>query len=191
VSWPAGSGGADPADRLAQEVAGAASARRGPTSEASHEHVAGPGRHGEQGVIAAHARIRDVRAALLRQAVRLADRRVEVDRKRLLAWTRARRPGPRQKLATDPVDLADVAPAEAAQERAEGGRRLQGEAEDPDRPTRAQRIRVVDAVAAREGRHDEAQELVTAVRPTGAGPELEVPLDEVPQAEPRGQGGRQ
>jgi hypothetical protein len=71
------------------------------------------------------------------------------------------------------------------------GGRLEGEAQDLGRPTGPQRIGVIDAVATRKGRHDEAQELVPCVRPTGRSAEIDGALDEVPKAELRSQGGRQ
>jgi hypothetical protein len=79
----------------------------------------------------------------------------------------------------------------AAQERAQGGGGLDAEAQDPLRAARAQGVAVVDAVAARERRHQERQELVPGVRPAGGAAEVEEPLDESLQAEMRGQGGRQ
>ena len=89
------------------------------------------------------------------------------------------------------VKLADVAPAEAAQERAERGRGLHPEAEDLRRAPGAQGGRVVDRVASRERRRDERQRLVPDVRPTGCLPEVEVPLDQFLQAEMLGERGRQ
>jgi hypothetical protein len=53
----------------------------------------------------------------LGQAVRLADRGVEVDREGGIARS-GTRPRPGEQFPADPVELADVAPAEAAQVRA-------------------------------------------------------------------------
>ena len=50
-----------------------------------------------------------------------------------------------------PVQLADVAPPEAAQEGAQGGWRLDRAAQGAGRPPGAQHISVVDAVAAGHG----------------------------------------
>ena len=100
-------------------------------------------------------------------------------------------PGPREQLPADPVELADVAPAEAAQERAQGRGRLDREAQHPLRAAGAQGVRVVDVVAARERRHHERQELVADVGPAGRRPEVEVLVDELPQAQVVGQRGRQ
>ena len=123
-----------------------------------------------------------VEGAFFLEAVCFADRLVEIDRKGCGAGSRAGRPGPPQESPADPVELANVAPAEAPQERAEGGGRLDREAQDPAGAAGAQRVRVVDRVAAREGRHDEGQQLVAAVRRAGPSPEVEVAVDEFPQA---------
>ncbi len=64
--------------------------------------------------------------------------------KGLGAGSRSGRPGPGEELPADGVELADVAPAEAAQERPEGRGSLDGEAEDPRRAARSERGRVDD-----------------------------------------------
>jgi len=56
----------------------------------------------------------------------------------LVHGSRLGRPGPGEEMPSDGVELADVAPAEAAQERAEGRRRLDREAEDPGRAARSE-----------------------------------------------------
>jgi len=64
----------------------------------------------------------------------------------------------------------------------------------PQRPARAtgpQSVRVIDAVATREGRHDECQELVADVGPTRRGAQVETLVDELPEAQMVGQRGRQ
>src|SRR5450759_2035971 len=94
-------------------------------------------------------------------------------------------------MAADGVKLADVAPAEAAQERAPGGGGLHHVAQDASRPAGPQGVRVIDAVTTRERRHDERQELVARVRPTGRSPEVEVLLDEILETEVCGERGRQ
>jgi hypothetical protein len=96
-----------------------------------------------------------------------------------------------EEMPADPVELADVAPAEAAQERAEGGRRLDRVTEDPRRPAGPQGVGVVDAVTAGERRGDERKQLVADVRPTDHLPEVQVRLDELAQAEMGGERGRQ
>jgi phosphoglycolate phosphatase-like HAD superfamily hydrolase len=94
-------------------------------------------------------------------------------------------------MPSDGVELADVAPAEAAQERAEGRRRLDREAEDPGRAARSESPGVVDAFTARERRHDEREQLVSDVRPARPLPEVEVGLNELAQAEMVSEGGGQ
>jgi hypothetical protein len=87
----------------------------GPTlAQTRHEHVAGAGRDREERVIAPDAGIPVVGGALLGEAIRLADRRVEIDREGLGTGSGTRCPGPLEEQPTDPVELADVAPAEAA-----------------------------------------------------------------------------
>ena len=191
MSCPLAPGVADPADRLAQEVGGAADGVGAALAQAGHEHVAGAGRDREQRVIAAHVGVAVVEGALLLEAVGLADRRVEVDGQRSVAGSGTRRPGPREQLPADPVELAHVAPAEAAQERAQRGGRLDREAQDPGRAAGPQRVRVVDAVATRERRHDERQQLVADVGAAGLVAQVEVLVDEPLQAQVVGQRGRQ
>ena len=109
------------------------------------------------------------------------------------AVTRSRsgRPGAGEQLAADAVELADVAPAEAAQEGSEGGRRLDGATEHARRPAGAQRSRVVDALAARERRGDQGQQLVASVRPARRVTEVEVAVGELLQTEMLGERGRE
>ena len=73
------SSAAHPADRFTQKVGGSAGCVGTVPAQPDHEHITGPGRHREQRVIAAHARVAVLPGTLLRQAVGLADRRIEVD----------------------------------------------------------------------------------------------------------------
>jgi len=82
-----------------------------------------------------------------------------------------------------------VAPAHAAQEGAAGRGGLQREAQHAAAAAGAQRVRVVDAVAAGEGRHDQRQQLVADVGATGCRTEIEVALHHLAQAEALGQHG--
>ena len=100
-------------------------------------------------------------------------------------------PGPGQQLAAHPVQLADVAPPKAAQEGPEGGGRLDHAAENTGRPTGTQRIGIVDAVTARQRGRDQRQQLVPCVGPPRRAAEVEVTVDEFPQAQVPGEGGRQ
>ena len=90
---PARSGSAHPRHRLTQEVGGAAGGVGAALAQARHQHVTRPGRNREQRVIAARTRVAGVAGALLGEAVGLAERRVEVDRERRVAWSRSAPPG--------------------------------------------------------------------------------------------------
>ena len=158
-------------------------------AQPGHQHVTRPGRNREQRVIAARARVAGVAGTLLGEAVGLTDRRVEVDRERRGAGSRSGRPGAGEQCAADAVELADVAPAEAAQEGPERGRRLHGAAEHAPGAAGAQRIGVGDAVAARERRGDQGQQLVAGVRPPRRVTEVEVGVRQFTEAEPAGERG--
>ena len=84
-----------------------------------------------------------------------------------------------------------MAPAEAAQEGAESGRRLDGEAQDPARTAGAEGVGIIDAVPAGERRHHEGQKLVASVRPARHGAEIKMLVDQLAQAQMVSQGGRQ
>ena len=136
---------AHPPHRLTQEV-GAATGRVGPAiAQPGHQHLAGAGGNGQQRVIAAGAGIAVVARSLLGQSIGLADARVQVDAQGRVAGSG---PSPGQQLAAHAVELTDMPPPEAAQEGPQGGWRLDHAAYNTDRPTSAQRIGVVDAVAA-------------------------------------------
>ena len=64
-----------------------------------------------------------------------------------VAGSRPSGPGPGQQLPAHPIQLADVAPPEAAQERPQGGGRLDHATESASRPAGAQHVGVVNAVA--------------------------------------------
>ena len=100
-------------------------------------------------------------------------------------------PGPGQQLPAHPVELTDVAPPEAAQEGAQGGWRLDRAAQGAGRPPGAQRIGVVDAVSARQRRRNQGHQLVSGVGPPRRATEIEVIVNEFPQAQVLGEGGRQ
>ena len=82
----------------------------------------------------------------------LADRRIKVDGERCVAGSGPSRPGPGQQLPAHPVQLADMAPPETAQESAQGGRRLDSAAQvvravPPVRNTSASSIQSPPAMA--------------------------------------------
>ena len=159
-------------------------------AQPGHQHVAGAGGHGQQRVIAPLAGIAVVACALLGQTVGLADGGVQVDGQRPVAGSGTGGPGPCQQLPAHPVQLTDMAPPEAAQERPQGGWRLDPTVENTGRPTGAQRIGVVDAIAASQGRGHQRQQLVSRVRPPRRIPEVEVTVNEFTHAQVLGESGR-
>ena len=126
---------------------------------------------------------------LLRQPVGLADGGIQVDGEWCVAGSRAGGPGPGQQLPAHPIQLADVAPPEAAQEGPQGGWRLDHATDDASRPAGAQHVGVVDAVAASQRGCHQGHHLVARVRPTRRVAQVEALLDQLRQAEVAGQGG--
>ena len=124
------------------------------------------------------------------EPVGLADGGVQVDGERPVAGSTTSGPGPGQQFPAHPVQLADMAPPEAAQEGPQGGGCLHRAAQDTGRPTGAQRIGAVDAVAARQRRGDQGHHLVSRVRPPRRIPQVEVMVNQLTQAEIQGQCGR-
>ena len=84
----------------------------------------------------------------LGQPVGLADGGVQVDGQERVAGSGPSRPGPGQQLPAHPIRLTNVASPETAQERPQGGWRLNHTAQNPGRPASAQRVGVGNAVAA-------------------------------------------
>ena len=159
---------AHPPHRLTQEV-GRATGGVGPAlAQPGHQHLAGAGGNGQQRVIAAGAGIAVVARSLLGQSIGLADGRVQVDAQGRVAGSGPSGPGPGQQLAAHAVELTEMPRPEAAQEGPQGGWRLDHAAWNTDRPTSAQRIGVVDAVAAYQRGSDQRQHLVPSVRPVPA-----------------------
>lgn len=143
-------------------------------------------------MVAADTGVAVVPGPFLLEPAGLADGGVQIDGQ----GDRSRSPAPAaQALLSSSrltrVELAHVAPAEAAQERARGGRRLDPEAEHPLGATGPQRIGIIDAVAARERRHHQRQELVADVGPAHCRPQVEVLIDQLPEAQMLCQGGWQ
>ena len=186
-----GSGVAHPPHRLTQEVGGAAGSVGPALAQAGHQHVSGSGGDGQQRVIAPLTGVAVMAGPLLGQSVGLADGGIEVDSQGCVAGSGPSRPGPGQQLAAHAVELTDVAPAKTAQEGAQGGWRLDYAAENTDRPTGAQRIGIVDAVAASQRGGDQRQHLVPRVRPARRAAKVKVMVDEFPQAQALGEGGWQ
>ena len=131
-----------------------------------------------------------VACPLLGHAVGLADRRIKVDGEWCAAGSGPSRPGPGQQLAAHPVQLADMAPPEAAQEGPQGGRRLDRAAQGAGGPAGAQGIGIVDTVAAGQGGGHQGHHLVARVRPARGAAKVEMVVDQLGQAQAPGQGGR-
>ena len=182
---------AHPPHCFTQEVGSAASGVGAALAQPGHQHVAGSGSDGQQWVIAPLAGVAVVSRSFLSQSIGLADGRIQVDGQRRIAGSGPSGPCACQQLAAHPVELTDVPPAKAAQEGPEGGWRLDHAAENTGRPTSTQRIRVVDAVAARQRGSDQRQQLVPRVGPPRRAARVEVTVDEFPQAQVLGEGGRQ
>ena len=99
-------------------------------------------------------------------------------------------PGPGQQFPAHPVQLADMAPPEAAQEGPKGGGCLHRAAQDTGRPTGAQRIGIVDAVAARQRRGHQRHYLVAGVGSAWGPAQVQMPVNQLGQAQVLGQCGR-
>ena len=167
-----GPAAAHPPHRLTQEVAVAA----------------GTG-DGQQRVIAPRTGVAVVAGTLFGQSAGLADRRIKVNGEWCVAGSGPSRPGPGQQLAAHPVQLADMAPPEAAQEGPQGGGRLDRAAQGAGCPPGAQHIGVVNAVAACQRRRNQGHHLVAGVGLPRRIAQVEVLLDELGQAQAPSQGG--
>ena len=189
--WPGGSGMADPAHRLPQEVGGASGRVGAALTQPCHQHVAGARGHGEDRVIASLAGVPMVASSLLAQPVGLAEGGVQVDGQRTVAGSGPCGPRPGQQLPAHPVQLPRVAPPETPQEGPQGGWRLDHTPQHPRRPARPQRIGVVNAVAASQRRRHQGQHLVASVGSSGRIPQVNVAVHQFTQAQVVGQGDRQ
>ena len=128
--------------------------------------------------------------ALPGQAAGLADGGIEVDGQGSVAGSRPSLPGPGQQLPDHPVQLADMAPAEAAQKGAQGGWRLDYTANGASRTAAAQRVGV-DAVAAGQGGGHQGHQLVAGVGPAGSVAQVQVAVNQLGQTQVMHQGDRQ
>ena len=189
MSCPLGPGVAYSSHRLPQEVGGAAGGVGAALAQSGHQHVPGAGGHGQQRVIAPLAGIAVVARTLLGQTVGFTDGGIEVDGEWRVAGSGPSRPSPGQQLAAHPVQLAGVAPAEAAQEGPQGGWRLERAAQGAGHPPGAQRIGVVDAVATRQGRRNQGHHLVPGVGSAWGPAQVQVPVNQLGQPQVQGQRG--
>ena len=142
-------------------------------------------------MIAPLAGVAVVAGPLLGQAVGLADGGVQVDSKRPVAGSGPSGPGPSQQLAAHTVQLADLAPAEAAQEGTVSGGRLDHAAQHPPSAAGTQRVGVVNAVAPSQGGGHQGHKLVSGVGPARGIAQVQVMVNQFPQAQAQGQGGGQ
>ena len=134
-------------------------------------------------MIAPLAGVAVVACPLLGQPIGLADGGVQVDGQGPVAGSGPSGPGPCQQLPAHPVQLTDVAPAEAAQECAQGGRRFDHAAESPGRPAGAQHVGVVNAVAAGQRGGHQGNYLVPRIRPPRRISQVNVAVNELAQAQ--------
>ena len=110
-----------------------------------------------------------------------------------MARRRVRPPpaSPGQQLAAHSVQLADMAPAEAAQEGTESGGRLDHAVQHPTGAAGTQRIGVVDAVSPCQRGGHQGHQLVARVGPPWRISQVQVVVNEFPQTHALGQGGGQ
>ena len=192
VHWPQRS---VPSHRLPQEVGGAASGVGAALTQPSHQHVAGAGDDGQQRVIAPLAGVAMVARSLLEQSVGLTDGGVQVDGQRPVivqrSGSRPRGPGSCQQLPAHPIQLADVAPPEAAQEGPQGGRRLHRTAQHPRGPASTQHVGIVNAVATGQSGCHQRHDLVARVGSAWGTAQVQVLINQLGQAQMQCQGGRQ
>jgi hypothetical protein len=111
---PGRPGPLDAGDQLVQEAPDPARGVRRALAQADVQDLAGVGAGSQQRVIAAPAGIAE-RGALLGAPVDLADEAVDIDDKPPAAGARPCPPGARERLAEQPVELADMPEAERAQ----------------------------------------------------------------------------
>ena len=82
-----------------------------------------------------------------------------------------------------PIQLADVAPPEAAQESSQGGWRLDYTADGASCPAGTQHVGVVNEVAPSQRRGHQGQQLVSRVRPPRRVSQVDVAIDDFTQAQ--------
>ena len=176
-------GVAHPSHRLTQEVGGAPSGVSPACAEPDHQHIAGAGGDGQQRVIAPLSGVTVVARSLLGQSVCLADGGVQVDGQWPVAGPGPGGPGTGQQLPAHPVQLADVAPPEAAQEGTQGGWRLDHAADGAGRPAGAQHVGVVNAVATGQRRGHQRHHLVAGVGTTQCIAQAQMTVNQLGQAQ--------
>jgi hypothetical protein len=154
------------------------------------EHLAGVGAGGQQRVVAELAGVA-VAGATLVVAVDLTDGGVHIDGHRRLAGSGTGCPCPGQDGLGDPIELADVAEGEGAQERPQRRWRQHPMAQQLGGLGGAEHIGVVDAV--RPGHHgvQQREDLAAGSVMAGAITEVDQLIDQLLDAQPVGEGGGQ
>ena len=98
---------------------------------------------------------------------------------------------PGQQLPADPIQLADMAPPETAQEGPQGGWRLDYAADGASRPAGAQHVGVVNAVSSGQSRSHQRHHLVAGVGSAWGATQVQVPVNQFGQAQMPAQRGWQ
>jgi hypothetical protein len=150
------SGPADPGDELFDEATVASIG--GAFAQPGVQHLPGVSPGGQQRVVAEHSGVA-VGGALLGLAVDFTDRRVQIDRHRSVTGTGAELPGPPDRLADHPIELADVPEGERPQERAQRRRRHHFERQHLVGCSGTQPVGVIDVTPSREDRSHQSEHL--------------------------------
>ena len=154
------------------------------------QHLAGVRARGQERVAAANPGVAE-RRALLGPAVHLANERIDIDDQALVARAGAGRPRPRQRLSQHPVELTDVPERKRPEERAQRRRRRDLMAEDRAGPPGAQHVAVIDAVRAERHRRDQRHDLAARMRRARPLTEVDRPVHQRLDPQPRRQHGGQ
>ena len=129
--------------------------------------------------------------SLLAQAVGLADGGVQVDGQGLIARSSPSGPRSGQQFSAHPIQLAHVAPPEAAQEGAQRGRRLHRTPQHPFGAPSAQRVGIINAITTSQGRRHQRQQLISPIGPIRRISQVNVVVHQIPQSQMMGQSNRQ
>ena len=136
-----------------------------PLAQAGMEDLSGGGQGGQDRVVAELLGVA-IGGTVLLLAVDLVDGRVDVDDEAFVTRSRPERPRGAEGLADDPLELADVAEGERAQEGPERRRRHHPMREDLGARSSAQHVGVVDVAG--PGHHGMHQGQDLAPRPEAA-----------------------
>ena len=188
--WSPGPSVAHPSHRFTREVGGAPSGVGPALAQSGQQHVAGASSHGQQRMIAPLAGVAVAARSFLGRSIGLADGGVQVDGQRPVARASPGGPGPGQQLPAHPIQLADMPPPEAAQEGSQRGRRLDHAADGTGRSSGTQHVGVVNAVAPSQGRGHQRHHLVAGIGPAWGTAQVQVPINQLEQAQMQSQRGR-